>query len=99
MEYLIWLASFVWFPTLILWFLFPKLLWRYRITLFHAAIFALIFSVPWDILATKTNIWQFPKESNIGIYIGGLPLEEYLFMVFVTILISSVTIVAKYKLK
>lgn len=61
--------------------------------------FALVFSVPWDLLAVNTKIWSFPRETNLGIYIGILPLEEYLFIIFITLLVSCLTIIAKYKLK
>lgn len=61
--------------------------------------FALVFSIPWDILAVTNKIWSFPKEGNIGFFILGLPIEELLFMTTVTLLIGSITIVVKYHKK
>lgn len=98
-SYLVWLAIFVWLPTAVIWMVSFELLWRYKITMLHVMVFSLIFSVPWDIFAIRNEIWFFPPESNIGVVIGSLPLEEYLFMVTVGLMVASVTVVAKYKLR
>lgn len=59
--------------------------------------FALVCSVPWDIFAITHKIWFFPKGGNLGLSVIGVPLEEYLFMTTVTLLIGSVVIMVKYK--
>lgn len=97
MGYLFWLTIFVLAPSLYLWYLNFNLLWKYKKTILYAIFFAFIFSIPWDILAVKNIIWFFPKEGNVGIILGRLPIEEYLFMSTVTLLISSLTIALKYK--
>lgn len=58
--------------------------------------FALVFSIPWDMLAIQNKIWYFPKEGNIGFSLGGIPFEEYLFMATVTLLAGSIMILIKY---
>ena len=95
MEYIQWLSIFVWAPLLVLWILNWQYLSRYKQTFLYCIGFALLFSVPWDILAVQTQIWQFPQDTNLGIWISGLPLEEYLFMIFVTLLISTTTLLIK----
>lgn len=97
--YLKWLLIFVWLPTLFLWLKNFDLLRRYTSTLSLCIIFALIFSVPWDLWAIKTKIWVFPQDTNLGIWFGGLPLEEYLFIIFVTLEIGSLTLVLKHRFK
>lgn len=97
--YLILLLVFVMIPTSVIWLFNFNLLWRYKATLIHAMFFALVFFVPWDIYAVKSGIWYFPKEGNAGIQIGILPLEEYLFMALATLLIASIAILIKYRLK
>lgn len=98
MNYLLWLTFFVWIPQLILIATNAKILWKYKGTLTLCIFWAMIFSVPWDWWATRTKIWLFPSDANIGVWFGGLPLEEYLFIVFVTLLISSITVICRTQL-
>jgi len=49
--------------------------------------------------AIQTKIWIFHPDTNVGVWIGGLPLEEYFFIVFVTILISTVTLLFKHRIE
>lgn len=98
-TYLFWLTIFVWTPTLFLWIKNFNILRRYKRTLFFSIFGALIFSVPWDYWATKTKIWVFPQDTNLGIWLGGLPLEEYLFIIFATFEASTVTLLLKNQVK
>lgn len=98
-AYLIWLAIFVWVPLIGLWAYKPKVMWRYRKTLCLCIFWALVFSVPWDLWAVRVKVWLFPADTNIGIILGSLPLEEYLFIVFVTLLVSTFTLLLKDKFR
>ena len=98
-SYIYWLIIFVLAPTAIFWIAYPFVIKKYYRTLLLCFICALIFSIPWDIWAQKTNIWYWPANKVIGIYFLGLPLEEYLFIVFVTILISTVVLILREKSK
>lgn len=97
MAYIAWLTIFVWLPTVLLWLIHFKTLKKYKKTFSFCIFWALVFSIPWDLWATKTNTWNFPEGYNLGIWIGGLPLEEYLFIIFVTFLVSTLTLVLKEK--
>lgn len=97
MAYIHWLAIFVWLPIIVLWAINWKYLSRYRKTFAYCVIWALLFSIPWDIWAVEAQIWSFPQDTNIGLWINGLPLEEYLFMIFVTILISTIVLLFRKK--
>jgi len=96
-TYLTWLLIFVWLPTLLLWITNFHTLRLYTKTLSLCIFFALVFSTPWDYWAIKTKIWVFPQDTNLGIWFGGLPLEEYLFIIFVTFEVSTLTLVLKHK--
>jgi len=98
-TYLAWLSIFVWITTLLLWVKNFNILRHYKRTLFFCIFWALAFSIPWDYWAIKTKIWALPPETNLGIRIGGLPLEEYLFIIFVTFGISTLTLIIKHKVK
>lgn len=95
MEYLYWLTICVWAPLIILWARNWSYLSQYKKTVFYCIGWALLFSVPWDFWAIQTKIWIFPTDTNVGVWIGGLPLEEYFFIVFVTMLISTSTLLFK----
>ena len=97
MAYIYWLSIFVWLPLLILWVVNWKYLSRYKKTFLYCIEWALLFSIPWDIWAVKVQIWLFPQDTNIGLWIGGLPLEEYFFIIFVTMLISTIVLLLRRK--
>jgi lycopene cyclase domain-containing protein len=54
--------------------------WRYFI---FPCVLTAIFFIAWDILFTAKGIWSFNPNYVVGIYCGGLPLEEYLFFIFI----------------
>jgi len=99
MAYILWLSIFVWLPLIILWALNWNYLSQYKKTFLYCAGWALLFSIPWDIWAIQTRIWIFPPETNIGIWIGGLPMEEYFYIIFVTVLISTITLLIKKRVE
>ena len=95
MTYLFWLLVFLWGPQLVLFLFYGPMLWRYRKTLILCMISALIFSVPWDWWAISSGTWMFPAGGNLGVRIGASPLEEYLFIIFATLFMSSITLVLR----
>ena len=98
MAYLLWLTLFVWIPLALMWLVEWRYLWRFRRVFLKFIGWALLFSVPWDFWAIQSKIWLFPPDTNVGVWIGGLPLEEYLFIIFVTLLVSTATIVVRKRL-
>lgn len=40
--------------------------------------------IPWDVAFTKHGVWGFSHDYVSGLYIAGLPLEEWLFFVVIT---------------
>ena len=98
-TYIAWLTAFVWIPTLALWAKNFETLRRYRKTLIYCVLASLLIAIPWDYWATKAGAWEFPPNTNLGIWFGGIPLEEYLFITFVTLEVSVLTLVLKNKFK
>ena len=99
LSYLKWLTIFVWIPTLVLWVWNFRVLKRYKKTLLICVGCALLFSIPWDLWAIGTHIWIFPPENIVGIWLFGIPLEEYLFITTVTVEICTLTLVLKYTVR
>lgn len=54
--------------------------WKYLFpaTLITAAVFII-----WDIYFTKHNVWWFNKDFVTGLFIQGLPVEEWLFFIII----------------
>ncbi|MBI2507906.1 lycopene cyclase domain-containing protein [Candidatus Woesearchaeota archaeon] len=42
-----------------------------------------IIGIIWDSFAISRGHWIFPPENNLGIIIGVMPLEEYLFILII----------------
>jgi lycopene cyclase domain-containing protein len=60
--------------------------------IFMAPIGSIIVSAPWDYVAIRDHIWYFQKPFIVGIYILGIPFEEYLFYIFMTLLFAMITV-------
>ena len=46
-------------------------------------LFVFIFGIIWDWFAIVRGHWYYPGSGILGIFIGVIPLEDYLFMVVV----------------
>ena len=96
-AYLMWLFIFLAAPTAVMWALKFHLLKHYIRPMLLVFIAVLVFAIPWDLWAVSIGVWGFPAKGISGIWILGLPLEEYLFMVLTTLQISSLTLILKYR--
>lgn len=94
-NYLLWLAIFVWVPEVFLYFRFPGLFRRHKKTLFLVAAGSVLFAVPWDYLAVRFGIWSFSPTLALGPDFGGLPLEEWLLYISLSILVAAVTLLVQ----
>ena len=64
-----------------------------------AGIMGLVIGVPWDtISACYFHTWFWNEDTLMGIWIGGLPLEEYLFMVLVPMMLIGGALIFKIEL-
>lgn len=92
-SYLLWLLFFGVVPLAVLWFLHAGELKRHIRIIFLAPIGSLIFSFPWDYISIHERIWYFQTPYIAGLWIFGLPIEEYLFIVLITLLFASISVV------
>src|SRR5438309_10848347 len=99
LSYPLWLLLFTIVPISILWIIKFNTLKKYYKVIAFAVVGSIVFSLPWDIIAIHERIWYFTQPHIFGIYIVGLPIEEWLFMTFVTILFTIITLILweKYK--
>lgn len=78
----------------------------HRVQLFHnikerlriTALFFVI-GVIWDTFAIWRGHWAFPIEKNLGIVIGLMPLEEYLFVLIIPYFIITVYKIMDHKFR
>ncbi len=93
--YLIFLLLFYGVPTVALCVLTRDRLRKYRRTLFWT--FAFVFTIGWlwDWASVRTGVWRYDTAATLGVWLGGLPVEEFvgfyllstLFMVGIILLI------------
>jgi len=81
--YIILLTVFVVIPNIILVYLNRQRL-RAR-TLVPALLILFIIAIVWDQLSVRLGIWSFSQNEIVGTFLG-LPVEEYLFFIFVPLL-------------
>jgi len=98
-EYLIWLIVFAWSPIFVLWLKFWKLLSKFKRDFIFIVVASLAFGVVWDFIAIETGAWFFPQEKILGVWILNVPLEEWLFIISFSFIISNLTIILKRRLK
>jgi len=97
MQYIVWLSVSAGLPLIFIWLRYSHLLRKYKQTFLYILLFALVVHIPWDLYAIVNNIWLFPYGKNVGLSIFNIPLEEYLYMIFVPLLGASIALVAKNK--
>jgi lycopene cyclase domain-containing protein len=52
--------------------------WKY---LFPSILLTMVLFIPWDMVKTYLAVWGFNPRYLLGIYIGNLPLEEWMFFI------------------
>jgi len=89
--YALFLLIFFAIPVLLLgWFLRADFR-RYRRTVLWCLAFVFTLGGTWDWLAYRTGLWRYDSAKTLGIWIDGLPVEEFLgFYLLGTLLMVSV---------
>lgn len=91
-TYLFWLFCFIGVPLLLL-LRWRALLWIQRRALAWTTLGSLVGGWLWDALAVRVGLWHYDPARIAGIWLVGLPLEEWLWIGGVTLLFGSVTII------
>jgi lycopene cyclase domain-containing protein len=81
--YIVLLAVFVVIPNIILVYFNRQRL--HARTLLPALLILFIIAVTWDQISVRLGIWSFSQKESVGSFLG-LPVEEYLFFIFVPLL-------------
>jgi len=54
--------------------------WRF---LFPSFFLTMLVFIPWDMIKTNLGVWGFNPRYLLGVYVGNLPIEEWLFFITV----------------
>lgn len=93
LTYIYWLLLFIVLPLALLAICQWRILWAQRRALGLALLGAAVGGWAWDALAVQLGAWYYQEGNITGIWIGGLPLEEWLWIAGVTLLFGAVTVV------
>jgi lycopene cyclase domain-containing protein len=64
-----------------------------------ATVMGLVIGVPWDIISSgHFHTWFWNVDTLVGVWIGPLPLEEYLFMVLVPMMLIGAALLFRIDL-
>lgn len=93
-TYLLWLFLFIGLPLIALlrWRIW---LWQQRRALAWTLLGSLVGGWLWDAAAVRLALWYYEPGRIAGIWWLGLPLEEWLWIVGVTLLFGGLTVVLK----
>jgi lycopene cyclase domain-containing protein len=75
--YLIYLLIFFAIPVGILGWLVRKDLSRYKRTILWCLVFIYTLGWVWDWLSVKTGVWRYDSAETVGLWLDGLPVEEF----------------------
>ncbi len=95
MTYLSWLALFLGLPLAALWLVRGDRLRQHGRALAWTVLGALVLGGLWDGLAVRVHIWYYAPARISGVWLAGLPLEEWLWIVGTTLLFGSLAILIK----
>jgi len=93
-SYPLWLLVFLILPLGLIWAFQFRILLKYRWPLLLTGLGCLAIAVPWDLSAVKDHIWYFSEPYILGVWLFGLPIEEYVYILFVALLSACVTVLA-----
>lgn len=87
--YFFYLLVFFAAPVCVLTWLLWKQVKTYRRTLLWTLLFIYTLGAIWDWLSVQTGLWNYDTADTLGIWILGLPVEEFVgFYVFGTMLVA-----------
>ena len=90
-TYLLWLFVFMGVP-LLLQLRWWRLLSQQRRAILWTLLGSLVGGWLWDAAAVRFNLWYYEAERIAGIWWFGLPLEEWLWIIGVTLLFANLTV-------
>jgi lycopene cyclase domain-containing protein len=98
-SYPIWLVFFLILPLALVWAFKFQNLWKYKWVLGITTLGCLVVAVPWDILSVNERVWYFTVPHIFGVWLLGLPLEEYVYIFCLSLINASLTVLLWERLR
>ncbi len=76
--YLVYLLVGFGLPVAVAGWIARRRLWRYRRTVLWSLVFVAGLGGVWDWLACVTGVWRYDTAPTLGVWLGPLPVEEFL---------------------
>ncbi len=91
--YCVYLITFFVVPVSVIGWILRKDIRRHPRTIFWSLGFVYALGLVWDWVACKTGVWRYNSAETLGLWIDGLPVEEFIgFYIFGTLLIVGVSL-------
>ena len=96
-PYLFWLSIFVFLPSILIWAIYWNFLKKYFRLFVFITIFAFVWGIFFDIVGSSLwHIWFYTH--NLNLYFLGLPLEEYLILLFLPQELAAILLLIRKKI-
>jgi lycopene cyclase domain-containing protein len=92
LTYAQFLATFLGVPIIFLLWMSQGIHRRLVVTLAGISLVAMLYTAPWDNLIVMLGVWSYGPHRILGVVLGHVPLEEYIFYVLQVILTGLVTV-------
>jgi lycopene cyclase domain-containing protein len=79
-------------PVLVLGWLLRASLRRYKRTLLWSLVFVCTMGAVWDWLSVRTGVWRYDSAPTLGLWVAGLPVEEFVGFYLVGTLFMALVI-------
>jgi lycopene cyclase domain-containing protein len=98
LTYIIWLILFIGAPLLALLVIGRRALWSRRAALGWTLAGALVGGWAWDALIVRIGGWYYDPNNIVNIWLAGLPLEEWLWIIGVTLMFGGLTVLLEERM-
>ena len=92
-SYLAYMLIFTLTPISILWFRYYQFLWLNRKIIFYTLAFGIVYQLIADPFAEGWRAWFFSDDKVLGLWVLNFPIENVIFVVLISIAISSAVLV------
>lgn len=92
-SYLFYMCVFAVTPLFYIWLKYHSVLWRYRNVIKRVLIIGIVYAIIADSIAIKIlGIWGFNENKILNFWLFGMPIDDFIFAVVISIIVSSATL-------